>query len=259
MTSVSSSSPYSAWCGVARCPRDRGRGAGSRAGSRRRCRGTGSRARARCATAAITFSRSAYGLPGTTQMPSKALEVVGLGARRSSTGRARGRRGGAARRSGAGCARGRGRTASGLRRGRAWRSCRACSRARRVHVQRSFCGHSIRTLMDPRFLRTFVTVARLGSFSAAARELGYTQSGVSQHIAVLEADLGAVLLTRRPVAADRGGRAPARARRADPAAARRRPRRRGARGRRAADAPADRHDAAGGGVRAPRWSRPRWR
>ena len=31
--------------------------------------------------------------------------------------------------------------------------------------------------MDPRFLRTFVTVARLGSFSAAARELGYTQSG----------------------------------------------------------------------------------
>ena len=48
--------------------------------------------------------------------------------------------------------------------------------------------------MDPRFLRTFVTVARLGSFSAAARELGYTQSAVSQHIAVLEADLGAVLL-----------------------------------------------------------------
>ena len=37
--------------------------------------------------------------------------------------------------------------------------------------------------MDPRFLRTFVTVARLGSFSGAARELGYTQSAVSQHIA----------------------------------------------------------------------------
>jgi DNA-binding transcriptional LysR family regulator len=53
--------------------------------------------------------------------------------------------------------------------------------------------------MDPRFLRTFVTVARLGSFSGAARELGYTQSAVSQHIGVLEADLGAVLLTRRPV------------------------------------------------------------
>ena len=39
--------------------------------------------------------------------------------------------------------------------------------------------------MDPRFLRTFVTVVRLESFSAAARALGYTQSAVSQHIAVL--------------------------------------------------------------------------
>jgi DNA-binding transcriptional LysR family regulator len=53
--------------------------------------------------------------------------------------------------------------------------------------------------MDPRFLRTFVTIVRLGSFSGAARELGYTQSAVSQHIGVLEADLGAALLTRRPV------------------------------------------------------------
>src|SRR3954454_12612566 len=59
--------------------------------------------------------------------------------------------------------------------------------------------------MDPRFLRTFVAVARLGSFSAAARELGYTQSGVSQHISVLEADLGTVLLTRRPVAPTEAG------------------------------------------------------
>src|SRR3954470_4983842 len=60
-------------------------------------------------------------------------------------------------------------------------------------------------LMDPRFLRTFVTVTRLGSFSAAARELGYTQSAVSQHIGVLEADLGAALLTRRPVAPTEAG------------------------------------------------------
>jgi DNA-binding transcriptional LysR family regulator len=59
--------------------------------------------------------------------------------------------------------------------------------------------------MDPRFLRTFVTVARLGSFSGAARELGYTQSAVSQHIGVLESDLGAVLLTRRPVAPTEAG------------------------------------------------------
>ncbi len=54
--------------------------------------------------------------------------------------------------------------------------------------------------MDPHLLRTFAAVARLASFSAAARELGYTQSAVSQHIAALEADLGTGLLTRRPVA-----------------------------------------------------------
>jgi DNA-binding transcriptional LysR family regulator len=53
--------------------------------------------------------------------------------------------------------------------------------------------------MDPHLLRTYVTVARLASFSEAARELGYTQSAVSQHIAALERDLGAPLLTRRPV------------------------------------------------------------
>ncbi|WP_329284191.1 LysR family transcriptional regulator [Streptomyces sp. NBC_00691] len=54
--------------------------------------------------------------------------------------------------------------------------------------------------MDPHLLRTYVTVARLASFSAAARDLGYTQSAVSQHIAALEADLALPLLTRRPVA-----------------------------------------------------------
>jgi len=49
-------------------------------------------------------------------------------------------------------------------------------------------------------LRTFTAVARSGSFSAAARELGYTQSAVSQQIAALEASLGGVpLLHRRPV------------------------------------------------------------
>ncbi|MGA4838946.1 LysR family transcriptional regulator [Streptomyces sp. G45] len=59
--------------------------------------------------------------------------------------------------------------------------------------------------MDPHLLRTFVTVARRASFSAAARQLGYTQSAVSQHIAALEQDLGAPLLTRRPVAPTRAG------------------------------------------------------
>lgn len=61
--------------------------------------------------------------------------------------------------------------------------------------------------VDPHLLRTFVTVVRCGSFSRAARELGYTQSAVSQHIAVLEGHLGTVLLHRRPVTpTDAGGR-----------------------------------------------------
>ncbi|MBG0816560.1 LysR family transcriptional regulator [Planomonospora sp. ID82291] len=60
--------------------------------------------------------------------------------------------------------------------------------------------------MDPHLLRTFVAVADLRSFSAAARRLGYTQSAVSQQIAALEADLGVALLGRRPVAPTPAGR-----------------------------------------------------
>ena len=60
-------------------------------------------------------------------------------------------------------------------------------------------------VMDPHLLTTFTAVARLGSFSAAARELGYTQSAVSQHIAALEADLGVALLGRRPVVPTEAG------------------------------------------------------
>ncbi|WP_440066909.1 LysR family transcriptional regulator [Streptosporangium sp. OZ121] len=59
--------------------------------------------------------------------------------------------------------------------------------------------------MDPHLLRTFVTVADRRSFSAAATELGYTQSAVSQQIAALEADLGLALLHRRPVEPTRAG------------------------------------------------------
>jgi DNA-binding transcriptional LysR family regulator len=78
---------------------------------------------------------------------------------------------------------------------------------RSVHVQRSFvtCPSAILMGMDPRYLRTFEAVVRNASFSAAARELGYTQSGVSQHVAALEADLGATLLQRRPVAPTEAG------------------------------------------------------
>ena len=53
--------------------------------------------------------------------------------------------------------------------------------------------------VDTNLLRTFVAVARLASFSAAAAELGYTQAAVSQQVAALENDLKTRLLNRRPV------------------------------------------------------------
>jgi DNA-binding transcriptional LysR family regulator len=59
--------------------------------------------------------------------------------------------------------------------------------------------------VETQLLRTFVAVARLGSFSAAATELGYTQAAVSQQIAGLENDLKTRLLHRRPVTPTEAG------------------------------------------------------
>jgi DNA-binding transcriptional LysR family regulator len=59
--------------------------------------------------------------------------------------------------------------------------------------------------MEAQLLRTFVAVARLGSFSAAAIELGYTQAAISQQIAALESDLKVLLLNRRPVTPTEAG------------------------------------------------------
>ncbi|WP_432134328.1 MULTISPECIES: LysR family transcriptional regulator [unclassified Streptomyces] len=47
-------------------------------------------------------------------------------------------------------------------------------------------------------LRVFVAVCRAGSLSAVARELGCTQSAVSQHVRRLERETGVALLERRP-------------------------------------------------------------
>jgi DNA-binding transcriptional LysR family regulator len=52
--------------------------------------------------------------------------------------------------------------------------------------------------MDTRLLRTFLTVARTGSFTAAAAELNFTQSTVTAHVQRLERALGSPVLDRLP-------------------------------------------------------------
>ncbi|WEH39230.1 LysR family transcriptional regulator [Streptomyces sp. NBC_01218] len=47
-------------------------------------------------------------------------------------------------------------------------------------------------------LRTFREVARLGSFTKAARSLGYAQSSVTAHIRLLESKVGMLLVQRLP-------------------------------------------------------------
>src|SRR5438067_419689 len=51
-------------------------------------------------------------------------------------------------------------------------------------------------MLDVRRMRVLREIARHGSFSAAARELSYTQSAVSQHVAALERETGARLVER---------------------------------------------------------------
>ncbi|MEU4115654.1 LysR family transcriptional regulator [Kitasatospora sp. NPDC028055] len=53
--------------------------------------------------------------------------------------------------------------------------------------------------LDPRLLATLEAVVRHGSFTAAARELGYSAPAVSQQIAELERRAGLRVLERRPV------------------------------------------------------------
>src|SRR5918999_2400222 len=60
---------------------------------------------------------------------------------------------------------------------------------------------------DVQRLRTLALVLDLGSISAAAAVLGYTQSAVSQQLAALERDVGAALVDRsqRPLRPTRAG------------------------------------------------------
>jgi DNA-binding transcriptional LysR family regulator len=59
--------------------------------------------------------------------------------------------------------------------------------------------------MEIRDLRALLAVVRSGSFTAAARELGYTQPAISQQVAALELELGQPLVQRRPVRATPAG------------------------------------------------------
>ncbi len=52
--------------------------------------------------------------------------------------------------------------------------------------------------LDPRRVLLFRDVVRAGSISAAARDLGWTQPAVSQHLSRLERDAGGPLLLRGP-------------------------------------------------------------
>ncbi|MGH8877273.1 MAG: LysR family transcriptional regulator [Stackebrandtia sp.] len=51
-------------------------------------------------------------------------------------------------------------------------------------------------MFDPRHLTTFREVIRAGSYSAAARSLGYTQPAITQQMRALEREAGTVLFTR---------------------------------------------------------------
>src|SRR5918998_6741035 len=63
------------------------------------------------------------------------------------------------------------------------------------------------SVSDIHRLRAFALVADLGSISAAASVLGYTQSAVSQQLAALEREVGTPLIDRsqRPLRAARAG------------------------------------------------------
>lgn len=52
-------------------------------------------------------------------------------------------------------------------------------------------------MLDVRKLAALREIATRGSFSAAARELNYSQSAISQQVAQLEREVGALLIERR--------------------------------------------------------------
>jgi len=65
----------------------------------------------------------------------------------------------------------------------------------------------LRTMLDPRLLRSFAAIVDTGSFTLAAQRLAMTQSTISQQLARLEESLDAVLVDRaaRPIKATPAG------------------------------------------------------
>ena len=51
-------------------------------------------------------------------------------------------------------------------------------------------------MSNPQRVKALAHAVREGSFSAAARRMGLSQSAISQHISKLEAEVGAQLLVR---------------------------------------------------------------
>lgn len=63
-------------------------------------------------------------------------------------------------------------------------------------------------MINPQWLRSFLTVAELGNFTRAAERLGLTQAAVSQHVKYLEEESGPLLIRRsRQVELTPAGRA----------------------------------------------------
>src|SRR5215469_4900712 len=58
------------------------------------------------------------------------------------------------------------------------------------------CNSCMSQPIDSKQLRAFVTLARTGSFTLAAKELNLTQSAISHSIKSLEQDVGCLLLNR---------------------------------------------------------------
>jgi DNA-binding transcriptional LysR family regulator len=75
------------------------------------------------------------------------------------------------------------------------RKARAHSSKARIHNDPA-AGEGLPSRLDPRRVLIFRTVVRNGTIGGGARELGWTQPAVSQHLAALEKEVGTQLLLR---------------------------------------------------------------